>query len=118
VTVAANTGTQTARIAPGANGALGSIGTLRMASLSVSGGDLQFDLVSPGTSDFADITGPASFTAPSRISPGPSGQAGTYTLLTAAGGLTACRSAHRSMPRRIPAQRLPLIRQAPQTRSS
>jgi autotransporter-associated beta strand protein len=90
VTLAANAGLQTATIAPGATSALGTIGTLTMASLAVSGGNLQFDLVSPnpGASDFIDVTGTASFNAASAISPGPIGAAGTYTLLTAAGGLT------------------------------
>jgi autotransporter-associated beta strand protein len=88
VTLAANTGLQTATIAPGATGAFGTIGTLTMASLTVSGGNLQFDLVNPAASDFINVTGTASFNAPSTISPGPLGTADTYTLLTAAGGLT------------------------------
>jgi autotransporter-associated beta strand protein len=90
VTLAANTGSQIATIAPGATGAFGTVGTLTMASLTVNGGNLQFDLVNPGpsASDFIDVTGAASFNAASTISPGPLGAAGTYTLLTAAGGLT------------------------------
>jgi fibronectin-binding autotransporter adhesin len=88
VTLGANTGTQSARIDPGATGAAGAIGTLTLSSLAVNGGDLQFDLVTPGASDFIDVVGTASFTAPSTISPGPVGAAGTYTLLNAAGGLT------------------------------
>jgi fibronectin-binding autotransporter adhesin len=89
VTLGANTGPQIPTISPGATSAFGSVGTLTTASLTVNGGNLQFDLVTPGTSDFIDVTGTASFNAPSTISPGPLGAGDTtYTLLTAAGGLT------------------------------
>jgi autotransporter-associated beta strand protein len=88
VTVGANAGLRVAGIAPGATGALGAVGTLTVSSLTVNGGDLQFDLVAPGTSDFIDVTGAANFSGQSTISPGPAGVAGSYTILSAAGGLT------------------------------
>ena len=88
VTLAPNTGSQIGRIAPGSNSASGAVGTLTLASLAVNGGDLQFDLITPGSSDFIDVIGAATFNAPSTISPGPIGTVGTYTILTAAGGLT------------------------------
>ena len=88
VTVAANAGVMIARIAPGGSGAAGSIGTLTLASLTMNGGDLQFDLATPAASDRIDVTGNATFAAPSTISPGPLGAAGTYTILAAPGGLT------------------------------
>ena len=42
-----------ARINPGASGA-GSSGTLTLNTLAVNGGDLQFDLIAPGTSETLD----------------------------------------------------------------
>jgi autotransporter-associated beta strand protein len=66
---------------PGATGLPGDAGTLTMASLTVNGGDLQFDL--GATSDLVSVTGTANFAAASTISPSPAAPAGTYTVLTA-----------------------------------
>ena len=66
---------------PGATGLPGDAGTLTMSSLTVNGGDLQFDL--GATSDLVAVSGAANFTAASMISPSPAAPAGTYTVLTA-----------------------------------
>ena len=66
---------------PGTTGLFGDAGTLAMASLTVNGGDLQFDL--GATSDLVSVAGTANFTAASTISPSPAAPAGTYTVLTA-----------------------------------
>src|SRR5581483_11930872 len=57
-------------ISPGITGR-GSIGTLTMSSLAMSGGnpDLEVDLVTPGTNDFVNVTGNATFSIASTITP-------------------------------------------------
>ncbi|MEX2141337.1 MAG: autotransporter-associated beta strand repeat-containing protein [Pirellulales bacterium] len=90
VTVAANSGANRARLSPGATGALGAVGTLTMNSLTVNGGDLQFDLVTPAASDRINVggaPGTARFTAATTISPS-GGTAGSYTILTATSPIT------------------------------
>jgi fibronectin-binding autotransporter adhesin len=90
VTVAANSGTNRGRVSPGATGALGAVGTLTMNSLTMNGGDLQFDLVTPAASDKIDVAGTlgtANFAAATTISPS-GGTAGSYTVLTATSPIT------------------------------
>jgi autotransporter-associated beta strand protein len=83
VTLAASTGSNNAVINPGAAG-VGSVGKLTAASVTVNtGGDLQFDTVTPGASDSLSVTGALSFAGASTISPGGGGATGTYTLITA-----------------------------------
>jgi autotransporter-associated beta strand protein len=76
------------RINPGATAAAGSVGRIEMDSLTVNGGDLRFDLISPATpgttSDFIKVTNGVNFAAASTISLSSVAPAvGTYTLLTA-----------------------------------
>jgi len=80
VTMAATVGGHKATIAPGTTGAVGSIGTLSLNSLTVNGGDIAID-VGQGNSDVIVVATNTTFAAPSTISPGPSGAAGTYTIL-------------------------------------
>jgi fibronectin-binding autotransporter adhesin len=81
VIVSANSGLSIARIAPGANSAAGSIGTLILENLTINGGDLTFDL--GGTSDAIVVLGAANFAAASTITPSSNAPNGTYTVLTA-----------------------------------
>ena len=81
VTLAAATGANVGRIAPGATTALGDIGTLTLGSLAVNGGNFAIDFA--GTNDLVSVVGAANFAAASTISPGGNPTAGTYTILTA-----------------------------------
>ncbi|MHA3770792.1 beta strand repeat-containing protein [Verrucomicrobiota bacterium sgz303538] len=76
VTMAAGSSLQ-----PGATGVLGDVGKLTLASLTVNGGDLRFDL--GATSDQVNVIGTASFLGASIIIPNAAAPSGTYTLLTA-----------------------------------
>ncbi|MFT3788660.1 MAG: autotransporter-associated beta strand repeat-containing protein [Tepidisphaeraceae bacterium] len=82
VTLGANNGTNIARISPGAGA--GSVGVLNMTGLAVSGGDLQLDMLSPGSNDIVNVTGTGAgaltFAGASTISVSPAA-VGTYTLL-------------------------------------
>ncbi len=88
VTVGPNGGGNTAHISPGT--AAGVVGTLNMTSLALAGGNTDFtlDLVSPGNNDLVNISGAATFSTASTLSPNAVAAPGTYTVLTAAGGLT------------------------------
>lgn len=66
---------------PGPTGAPGDVGTLTVAGLVVSGGDIQLDL--DVVSDRINVLGPANFTAASTISPSAAASPGSYTVLTA-----------------------------------
>ena len=82
VTLAADNGANKARINAGPAGA-GSAGTLTLNNLTINGGDLQFDLLTPGASDAINAPGTVTFNAASTISP-TGGANGTYALLTSA----------------------------------
>jgi fibronectin-binding autotransporter adhesin len=84
VTLAAASGTNVARVAPGVTGATGNVGTLKMSSLTSNGGDLKVDLVG-SSNDLIQVTGTATFPAgtTTTISPNASAKANTYTILTA-----------------------------------
>ncbi len=71
---------------PGALGSNGAIGTLTANSLTVNGGELRFDLSSPGTNDKVTVTGTANFVSSSTVLPYFSVAvpvAGAYNLLHA-----------------------------------
>lgn len=59
-----------------------------LTSLIVNGGDLQFDLIAPGNNDKFVVSGAAQFNGASTITPTTANTAvGSYTLLTATGGV-------------------------------
>ncbi len=88
VTLAAATGAHKAFINPGPGGP-GSVGTITMQRLTVgAGSDLQFDLVTPGSSDGIQVNGPAAFNGAFTITPSGVPTAGTYTLINASGGFS------------------------------
>ena len=63
--------------------------TITMSGLTVNGGDLQFELIAPGNNDKFVVNGTATFSGASTITPTSNNTAnGTYTLLTATGGVT------------------------------
>jgi fibronectin-binding autotransporter adhesin len=82
VTLAANNGSNIATINPGASGA-GSTGTLTVAGLTADGGNLAFDLTSPGNSDVLTVQGTLSLVNTLDISPTGGGVTGTYTVVNA-----------------------------------
>ena len=89
VRIGPNGGGSQVHISPGAAGN-NSVGSLTMTSLAVAGGnpDFTLDLVTPANSDFINVAGNATFSVASTLSPSALATPGTYTVLTAAGGLT------------------------------
>jgi fibronectin-binding autotransporter adhesin len=60
-----------------------------LTSLTVNGGDLQFELITPGNNDKFVVSGAAQFNGASTITPTSANTAvGNYTLLTATGGVS------------------------------
>jgi fibronectin-binding autotransporter adhesin len=74
-------------IHPGATGADGVIGALRLNTLAVSSGDMRFDISTPASLDQITVTGNADFSGGATISLSTPPAPNTYTLLTA-GSLT------------------------------
>ena len=88
VVVGSNGGGSQAHISPGALGD-NSVGSITMSSLNLIGGnpDFKLDLLTPANTDFVNVTGAATFSVASTLSPSAEAAAGTYTVLTAQGGL-------------------------------
>ena len=77
-----------ANLHPGATSADGSIGTIKLNSLTVNGGDFRYDLSTPANSDRINVTNVANFVGSSTITLASAPGAGNYTLLTAGSPLT------------------------------
>jgi autotransporter-associated beta strand protein len=87
ITLAASNGTNIARVNPGTS-VTGSVGTLTANSLALNGGDLRFDLVSPGASDAINVTGSTNFAAASTVTIEGHPATGVYTLISSGSPIT------------------------------
>ena len=81
VIVGANSGANVGVLSPGATS--GSVGTLSVSGLTVSGGRLDLDLSSGGNSDKIVSSGAVLFNGPFILNPSAGAAPGSYTVLTA-----------------------------------
>jgi fibronectin-binding autotransporter adhesin len=66
---------------PGATGDVGDTGKITIGNLTLTGGNIAVDLGT--TSDLVEVTGAATFSGATTITPNPAAPGGTYTILTA-----------------------------------